>query len=89
MWPRDAYPGQFVAALCNAICPETDERLVRGKVYAIQDISIHFGNVVYFHLQELPLNIVRYDLLKPLDPKRLEVFRNVQNSKDVRLRESV
>lgn len=76
MWPRDAYVGQHVVAIESLSDHVAGERLERGKVYTIREITTVKG-VVYFALREIVSNIVRYDAVRPVDESRLDVFRGM------------
>ena len=82
-WPLDAYVGQHVAAIKDCYW-ETHKSLVKGKIYTIMKIEIpSFTNDVYFVLDDVPFELrTRYDLVRPLDESRLDVFRGILKNAD-------
>lgn len=85
MWPLNAYVGQRVVGLENL----TYNGLIgleKGKVYAIRDIKCHPNrpDVPYFRLGADDV-WTRWDLVRPVDETRLDVFRamlKVKHAKD-------
>ena len=77
MWPRDAYVGQFVAPWSDWYFKGM-KALEKGRVYTIASVTPYFNDVIYFTFSETGSELlIRYDLVKPLDESRLDVFRAI------------